>query len=91
MVEKIKVALVGIGNCFSGLIQGIEYYKQNSSQQVIVIIHEILRDYGIYDIDFVAGFDVGENKIGKSIYEAIMNIQTWLIGFQRIRCQRQNQ
>jgi len=51
MVEKIKVALVGIGNCFSGLIQGIEYYKQNSSQQVIGIIHEKLRDYGIYDID----------------------------------------
>jgi len=40
MVEKIKVALVGIGNCFSGLIQGIEYYKQNSSQQEIGIIHE---------------------------------------------------
>ena len=50
MVEKIKVALVGIGNCFSGVIQGIEYYKQNSSQQVIGIIHEKLRDYGIHDI-----------------------------------------
>ena len=50
MVEKIKVALVGIGNCFSGLIQGIEYYRQNPSQQVIGIIHEKLRDYGIYDI-----------------------------------------
>ena len=71
MVEKIKVALVGIGNCFAGLIQGIEYYRQNPSQQVIGIIHEKLRDYGIYDIDFVAGFDVGENKIGKSINEAI--------------------
>ena len=54
MVEKIKVALVGIGNCFSGLIQGIEYYRQNPSQMVIGIIHEKLRDYGIYDIDFVA-------------------------------------
>jgi len=81
MVEKIKVALVGIGNCFSGLIQGIEYYKQNPSQQVIGIIHEKLRDYGIYDIDFVAGFDVGENKIGKSINEAIYeypNMVNWI-------------
>jgi len=81
MVEKIKVALVGIGNCFSGLIQGIEYYKQNPSQQVIGIIHEKLRDYGIYDIDFVAGFDVGENKIGKSINEAIYeypNMVDWI-------------
>jgi len=81
MVGKIKVALVGIGNCFSGLIQGIEYYKQNPSQQVIGIIHEKLRDYGIYDIDFVAGFDVGENKIGKSINEAIYeypNMVDWI-------------
>ena len=71
MVGKIKVALVGIGNCFSGLIQGIEYYRQNPSQQVTGIIHDKLRDYGIYDIDFVVGFDVGENKIGKTINEAI--------------------
>ena len=81
MAKKIKVALVGIGNCFSGLIQGIEYYSQNPSQQVIGIIHEKLRDYTIHDIDFVAGFDVGENKIGKSINEAIYeypNMVDWI-------------
>jgi myo-inositol-1-phosphate synthase len=81
MTEKIKVALVGIGNCFSGLIQGIEYYRKNPSQEVIGIIHDKLRDYGIHDIDFVAGFDVGENKIGKSINEAIYespNMVDWI-------------
>jgi len=81
MVEKIKVALVGLGNCFSGLIQGIEYYKKNPSQQVIGIIHEKLRDYSIHDIDFVAGFDVGENKVGKSVNEAIYelpNMVNWI-------------
>ncbi len=81
MVGKIKVALVGIGNCFSGLIQGIEYYRQNPSQQVTGIIHDKLRDYGIYDIDFVVGFDVGENKIGKTINEAIYehpNMVNWI-------------
>ena len=81
MVERIKVALVGIGNCFSGLIQGIEYYRKNPSQEVIGIIHDKLRDYGIHDIDFVAGFDVGENKIGKSINEAIYespNMVDWI-------------
>ena len=40
MTGRIKVALVGIGNCFSGLIQGIEYYRQNPSQEVIGIIHD---------------------------------------------------
>ena len=81
MVEKIKVALVGLGNCFSGLIQGIEYYRKNPSQQVIGIIHEKLRDYSIHDIDFVAGFDVGENKIGKAVNEAIYespNMVSWI-------------
>ena len=81
MVEKIKVALVGLGNCFSGLIQGIEYYKKNPSQQVIGIIHDKLRDYSIHDIDFVAGFDVGENKVGKPVNEAIYespNMVDWI-------------
>ena len=81
MVEKIKVALVCLGNCFSGLIQGIEYYKKNPSQQVIGIIHDKLRDYSIHDIDFVAGFDVGENKVGKPVNEAIYespNMVDWI-------------
>jgi myo-inositol-1-phosphate synthase len=81
MVDRIKVGLVGIGNCFSGLIQGIEYYRQNPSQQVIGIIHEKLAGYGIHDIDFVCGFDVGENKVGKLINEAIYeypNMVNWI-------------
>ncbi len=75
------MGLVGIGNCFSGLLQGIEYYRQNPSQEVIGIIHERLAGYGIYDIDFVCGFDVGENKIGKTINEAIYeypNMVDWI-------------
>ncbi len=81
MPEKIKVALVGLGNCFSGLIQGIEYYSKNPSQKVTCIIHENLRDYTIHDIEFVAGFDVGANKIGKPINEAIYespNMVDWI-------------
>lgn len=81
MADKIKVALVGIGNCFAGLLQGIEYYKKNPSQEVIGIIHDKLSEYSIHDIDFVAGFDVGENKIGKTINEAIYeypNMVDWI-------------
>ena len=81
MTSKIRVALVGIGNCFSGLIQGIEYYKKYPEQQVIGIIHEKLKEYTIYDIEFVLGFDVGENKIGKTINEAIYeapNMVEWI-------------
>ena len=81
MVEKIRVALVGLGNCFSGLIQGIEYYRKNPSQEVIGIIHDKLRDYSIHDIEFVAGFDVAENKIGKPVNGAIYespNMVDWI-------------
>ncbi len=79
--HRIRVGLVGIGNCFSGLIQGIEYYRRNPEQQVIGIIHERLGGYGIHDIDFVCGFDVGENKIGRTINEAIYqypNMVDWI-------------
>ena len=81
MTDKIKVGLVGIGNCFSGLIQGIEYYRQNPSQEVIGIIHDKLAGYGIHDIDFVCGFDVGENKVGTPLHDAIYeypNMINWI-------------
>jgi len=81
LVGRIKVALVGIGNCFSGLIQGIEYYRKNPSQEVTGIIHDKLAGYGIHDIDFVCGFDVGENKVGKLLHEAIYefpNMVNWI-------------
>ncbi len=81
MSDKIKVGLVGIGNCFSGLIQGIEYYAQNPSQEVIGIIHDKIGDFSVHDIDFVVGFDVGANKIGKPINEAIYespNMVDWI-------------
>jgi len=79
--KKIKVGLVGIGNCFSGLIQGIEYYRKNPKQQVIGLMHEKIGDYSIYDLEFVVGFDVGINKIGKTINEAIYespNMVNWV-------------
>ena len=81
MTGRIKVGLVGIGNCFAGLIQGIEYYQQNPTQEVTGIIHDNLAGYGIHDVDFVCGFDVGENKIGKSLNEAIYeypNMVDWI-------------
>jgi myo-inositol-1-phosphate synthase len=81
MGNKIKVGLVGIGNCFSGLIQGIEYYAKNPSHEVIGIMHDKIGDFSIHDLDFVVGFDVGENKIGKSINVAIYespNMVNWV-------------
>lgn len=81
MPDRIRVGLIGIGNCFAGLIQGIEYYKRNPDKKVTGIIHDKLAGYGIHDIDFVCGFDVGENKVGRTINEAIYsypNMVDWI-------------
>lgn len=67
---KIKVGVVGIGNCLSGLIQGIEFYKKNKKER-IGLMHEKIGKYGIEDIDFVSAFDIGENKVGIPLSEAI--------------------
>jgi len=70
-MSKIKVAVVGVGNCFAGLVQGIEYYKNKPEEKVIGIMHEKVGEYGIEDIDFVAAFDVDKKKVGKPLNEAV--------------------
>jgi myo-inositol-1-phosphate synthase len=67
----IRVGVIGVGNCFSGLIQGIEYYKKNRKVRKIGLIHDKIGEYGIEDIDFVSAFDVDVNKVGKRLPEAI--------------------
>lgn len=68
---KIKVGVVGVGNCFAGLAQGIEYYKRNPGREIVGIMHERIGGYSIHDIEFVCGFDVAENKVGKPLAEAL--------------------
>jgi len=67
---KIKVGVVGIGNCLSGLIQGIEFYKKTKEEK-IGLMHEKIGNYGVDDIDFVSAFDISENKVGLPLSEAI--------------------
>jgi len=69
---KVRVGVVGVGNCFAGLAQGIEYYKRNKTQK-LGLMHEKIGGYGIEDVEFVCAFDVGENKVGKPLNEAIFS------------------
>jgi len=69
---KIKVAIAGIGNCASALVQGIEYYKNSNPKSTIPgLMHTDINGYKIKDISFVAAFDVNQLKIGKDLSEAI--------------------
>lgn len=73
MAGKIKVAIAGVGNCFSSLIQGIEYYKDVGASDELVpgLMHNVFGGYKVGDIDFVAAFDVDRRKVGKPLNKAI--------------------
>ncbi len=71
-MTKVKVAIAGIGNCASALIQGISYYSQNtSSSEIIGLTQYNLGGITPADLEVVAAFDVNESKVGKDISEAI--------------------
>ena len=70
--KKIRIAVVGVGNCASSLIQGIEYYKDAKDGDFIPgVMHTNFGGYHIRDIEVVAAFDVNSNKVGKDVAEAI--------------------
>jgi myo-inositol-1-phosphate synthase len=69
---KVKVAIIGVGNCASALVQGVHYYRHApADQQVPGLMHVDLGGYHVGDIEFVAAFDVDANKVGKDLSEAI--------------------
>jgi myo-inositol-1-phosphate synthase len=69
---KINVAIIGVGNCASSLVQGIHYYKDAREDDFVPgLMHVNLGDYHIADINFVAAFDIDKNKVGKDLAEAI--------------------
>ncbi|NIO49850.1 MAG: inositol-3-phosphate synthase [Candidatus Aminicenantes bacterium] len=69
---KIRVAIIGVGNCASALVQGIEYYKNAKDTDFVPgIMHVNLGGYHIRDTEFVAAFDIDKNKVGKDLSEAI--------------------
>ena len=70
--KKIRVAIVGVGNCASSLVQG-RYYYENAAETDFIpgLMHVNLGGYHIRDIEFVAAFDIDKNKVGKDLSEAI--------------------
>ncbi len=69
--RKIRVAVVGIGNCFSSLYQGLEYYKDHKTDNIPGVMFASIGGYRPSDIEVVATFDVDPRKVGKSTGEAI--------------------
>lgn len=70
-MDKIKIAIVGIGNCASSLLQGVEYYKSKDKDDAIGLMNWEIGGYKPYDIEVVAAFDIDDRKVGKDVSEAI--------------------
>lgn len=67
--EQIKIAIIGVGNCASSLVQGVSFYKKNG--KIIGLMHDEICGYKLSDINIPLSFDIDKNKIGKSISKAI--------------------
>jgi myo-inositol-1-phosphate synthase len=71
-MSKVRLAIVGVGNCASSLVQGLEYYRDaEASDRVPGLMHVELGGYHIRDVELVAAFDVDADKVGKDVAEAI--------------------
>src|ERR671938_803442 len=71
-MAKIRVAIVGVGNCASSLVQGVHYYRDaRQGDDVPGLMHVELGGYHVADIEFVAAFDVDAKKVGRDLSEAI--------------------
>ena len=70
--KKVRVAIIGVGNCASSLVQGVQFYKNAKEKQTIPgIMHTQLGEYHVRDVEFTMGIDVNINKVGKDLSEAI--------------------
>src|SRR3954469_13943020 len=79
---KVRVAIVGVGNCASALVQGVEYYKNApETEDVPGLMHVNLGGYHVRDIEFVAAIDIDKEKVGKDLSQAILSGQNNTINF----------
>ena len=82
---KVRVAIVGVGNCASSFVQGIQYYRDaDPAEQVPGLMHVDLGGYHVSDIEFTAAFDIDIEKVGKDLSEAIFCGQNNTVEFAEV-------
>ncbi len=70
--KKVRVAIIGVGNCASSFVQGLHYYREAKETDAVPgLMHVNLGGYHISDIEFSAAIDIDKNKVGKDLGEAI--------------------
>ena len=70
-MKRIRIGIIGVGNCASALIQGIQYYRKKSRKDTTGLMHWDIHGYKPYDIEIVAALDIDSRKVGKELSKAI--------------------
>ena len=70
-MSRIKIAIIGVGNCASSLIQGIHYYRDKNEQDAVGLMNWEIGGYEPGDIEVVAAFDIDQRKVGKDVNAAV--------------------
>jgi len=84
-MSKVRVAIAGVGNCASSLVQGVEYYREaDPSERVPGLMHVVLGGYHVGDLEFVAAFDVDAAKVGIDLSKAVFAGQNNTIRFSTV-------
>ena len=83
--DKVRVAIIGVGNCASALVQGVHYYQNaKDTDRVPGLMHVNLGGYHIHDIEFTSAFDVVSTKVGKDLSEAIFAFPNNTVKFAEV-------
>ena len=83
--DKVRVAIIGVGNCASAFVQGVEYYRNaDPSERVPGLMHVDLGGYHVSDIEFTAAFDIDVEKVGKDLSDAIWSGQNNTMKFSEV-------
>jgi myo-inositol-1-phosphate synthase len=83
--EKVRVAIIGVGNCASAFVQGVQYYRDaDPSERVPGLMHVDLGGYHVSDIEFTAAFDIDAAKVGKDLGQAIWAGQNNTMRFAKV-------
>jgi myo-inositol-1-phosphate synthase len=72
-MSKIKIAIVGVGNCAGALLQGIHYYSNKKEEEAIGLMHWVIGGFRPFDIEVAAAFDIDKRKVGRDVSEAVFS------------------
>src|ERR1700758_5712360 len=83
--DKVRVAIIGVGNCANSFVQGVQYYRDADPSQIVPgLMHVELGGYHVRDVEFTVAFDIDAEKVGKDLGEAIWSGQNNTVAFAKV-------